>query len=170
MVTLLGLVAAFAAFERMLVLAFHLLTPILRARVDPIFWDVRKRPKDVPPRRVEPRLIYSWQRGHQAAVRPPIVSLRKGDRWRGHTPSRFHFWWISQSGGGSEKLGPMIRSDSLATKRVSRSNRARCAGVRALAETEGAIFARQRISSAIQFPIPTNPLCSSRTALIGARA
>lgn len=32
-----------------------------------------------------------WQRGHQAVVRPPIVSLRKDDRWRGHTPLRFHF-------------------------------------------------------------------------------
>ncbi|MEY2489217.1 MAG: hypothetical protein QOC70_1159 [Verrucomicrobiota bacterium] len=64
----------------------------------------------------------------------------------------------------------MMRSDSLATNRVSRSNRVRRAGDNALAKTEGAIFARQRISSAIQFPIPENPFCISTTALIGARA
>ena len=64
----------------------------------------------------------------------------------------------------------MMRSDSLATNCVSRSNRPRCAPDNALAEIDGAILARQRISSAIQFPIPTNPLCSSSTALIGARA
>ena len=38
------------------------------------------------------------------------------------------------------------------------------------AGTEGAIFARQRISSAIQFPIPAKPFCIRTTALIGARA
>ena len=33
----------------------------------------------------------------------------------------------------------------------------------------GAIFARQRISSAIQLPMPGKPLCKRKTALIGAR-
>ena len=33
---------------------------------------------------------------------------------------------------------------------------------------DGRIFARQRISSAIQFPIPGKPCCISSTALIGA--
>ena len=63
-----------------------------------------------------------------------------------------------------------MRSDSLATNRVSRSNLARCARDNAPARTDGAIFARQRISSAIQFPIPANPFCIRTTALIGARA
>gem|GEM_PF-5413246 len=63
----------------------------------------------------------------------------------------------------------MMRSDSLATKSVSRSSRARCVEDKAPARNEGAILARHKISSAIQFPMPANPSCMRTTALIGAR-
>jgi len=34
---------------------------------------------------------YFWHREHQTVVRPPIIAWRKGVRWRGQIPSRFHF-------------------------------------------------------------------------------
>lgn len=55
-------------------------------------------------------------------------------------------------------------------KTVSLNKRARSVLDKLPAILNGAIFARQRISSAIQLPIPANPLCRRRTALIGARA
>lgn len=113
---------------------------------------------------------YFWQRGHHAVVRPPIIAFWSGVRCRGHTPSRFHFWWISQSRGGSPNSGLIMRSDSVATKTVSLNKRARSALDKLPAILSGTTLARQRISSAIQFPIPANPLWRSRIDLIGARA
>lgn len=55
-------------------------------------------------------------------------------------------------------------------KRVSRNNRARSAEDKLAAVRDGAIFARQRISSAIQLPIPAKPRCNKRTDFTGARA
>jgi hypothetical protein len=64
----------------------------------------------------------------------------------------------------------MMRRDSLATKRVSRNRRARFAADNVPAGAIGKTFARQRISSAIQFPMPAKPLCNNKTAFTGARA
>jgi hypothetical protein len=62
----------------------------------------------------------------------------------------------------------MIRSDSRATNRVARKIAARSFGPNDLVIFDGKTFARQRISSAIQLPMPEKPDCINRTALIGA--
>jgi len=63
----------------------------------------------------------------------------------------------------------MVISDARATKRVLRQIAASFAALNFPARVRGAIRARQRISSAIQFPTPGNPFWRRSTALIGAR-
>jgi hypothetical protein len=76
----------------------------------------------------------------------------------------------NQSSGGLDQSGAITRMASRQTscKRSKISRRFRrpiCP-----AGTMGATRARQRISSAIQFPTPGNTPCMSKTALIGAPA
>jgi len=62
----------------------------------------------------------------------------------------FPLLMINQSRGGSPNAGLIMRSDSIATKRVSRIIGRVAVDDRLPAVRSGAIFARQRISSAIQ--------------------
>ena len=75
---------------------------------------------------------------------------------------------MSHDFGGSEKSRPSVRKDSRATNFASLSNAVRFFFVSFPACVAGRILARHKISSAIQFPMPGNPLCMSKTALIGA--
>ena len=60
-------------------------------------------------------------------------------------------------------------SDARATKRTHAKARRLSSLSLAARRVCGAILARQRISSAIQLPMPGNPFCRRSTALIGAR-
>jgi len=62
----------------------------------------------------------------------------------------------------------MIRNDSRATNLVARKSSVRSCLFNSWVRLAGRIFARQRISSAIQLPIPENPDCIKSTALMGA--
>ena len=98
-------------------------------------------------------------------VRPPMVARRSGVPCRGHFPSFFQRACSSHVFGGSELSRPIVRSDARATKRTLRQSSWISFGRSAPAFRRGAIRARQRISSAIQFPIPGNPLLQKQHRL-----
>ena len=113
---------------------------------------------------------HGWQRGHHAVVRPPMVARRRIVPCRGHLPPARQRSCRSQPFGGSELSRPMVRSEARETKRTLRQSAPSFSALRAPALRRGAMCARQRISSAIQLPMPGKPPCMSNTALIGARA
>ena len=112
--------------------------------------------------------FYFWHFWHHAVVRPPIVARRKTVLCRGHFPPARQRSWINQVRGKVESSGPIMRSDSRATNFVARKSSSRSLALNLPASFEGKTFARHKISSAIQFPIPENPDCISTTALVGA--
>jgi hypothetical protein len=119
-----------------------------------------------------------WRLGDQTVVRPPIVARLNfspvpgslpPDRHRCGISQDFGIRWLSDSGSASP-LPATATNAMRQTRRHSFHRRLTSAGVSDPLNCRGWIPARHRISSAIQFPIPGNRSCMSKTALIGARA